>query len=28
LKEELKKLTKKDIQINISECNRPELDAA
>jgi small subunit ribosomal protein S3 len=28
LKEELKKLTKKEIQINISEIKRPELDAA
>ena len=27
LKEELKKVTKKDIQINISEIKRPELDA-
>ena len=27
LKEELKKLTKKDVQINISEIKRPELDA-
>lgn len=27
LKEELKKITKKDIQINISEIKRPELDA-
>jgi len=27
LKEELKKLTKKEIQINISEIKRPELDA-
>ena len=27
LKEELKKLTKKDIQINIFEIKRPELDA-
>ncbi len=27
LKEELKKLTKKDIQININEIKRPELDA-
>ncbi len=28
LKEELKKLTKKEIQINISEIKRPELDAS
>lgn len=28
LKEELKKLTKKEVQINISEIKRPELDAA
>lgn len=28
LKEELKKLTKKEIQINISEIKRPEMDAA
>ena len=27
LKEELKKITKKEIQINISEIKRPELDA-
>ncbi len=27
LKEEMKKLTKKDVQINISEIRRPELDA-
>ncbi|HNS46701.1 MAG TPA: KH domain-containing protein, partial [Bacteroidales bacterium] len=27
LKEELKKLTKKEVQINISEIKRPELDA-
>lgn len=28
IKEELKKLTKKDVQINIAEIKRPELDAA
>ena len=27
IKEELKKITKKDVQININEINRPELDA-
>jgi small subunit ribosomal protein S3 len=27
LKEEIKKLTKKDVQINIYEIKRPELDA-
>src|SRR6187431_101840 len=28
IKEEIKKLTKKDVQINIFEIKRPELDAA